>query len=77
MLQNDNGSIKNLLMVPGESAYGSRYEKMHGIPRNFTEFSKKFIVKMPRNSAKFRGIPCILSKIPSEVKKPLPWTPYH
>ncbi len=30
---------------------------LHGIPRNFR-------VKYPRNSAKFRGIPCIAPKIP-------------
>jgi len=52
------------------STYGIPYAKMYGIPQIFK-------VKMPRNSAKFRGIPCIAQKfrISSEVKKLLPWTP--
>ncbi len=41
------------------------YAKIHGIPQNFP-------VKMPRDSAKFRGISCISLKkfrLPPEVKK--------
>ncbi len=58
--------------------WGIPYANTYGIPRNSAEFREKSTIKIPRNSAKFRGIPCVFQKfrIPPEVQKALPWTPY-
>ena len=44
--------------------WGIPYANTYGIPRNSAEFREKFTIKIPRNSAKFGGIPCVFQKIP-------------
>jgi hypothetical protein len=44
--------------------WGIPYANTYGIPRNSAEFREKSTIKIPWNSAKFRGIPCVFQKIP-------------
>ncbi len=43
---------------------GIPYANTYGIPRNSAEFGVNCTVKIPWNSAEFRGIPYVFQKIP-------------
>ncbi len=49
-------STEVLFLLPAE--YGI-FRKTYGIPPDFAEFRGIFTVKFTRNSAEFRGIPCV------------------
>jgi hypothetical protein len=54
---------------------GIPYANTYGIPRNSGQFYCKKDRGIPRNFAEFRMF-FKKFRIPSEVKNPLPWTPY-